>query len=244
MPGPSRSSSRSRPASSCFALGKPSLERAVHDAEAHRRHRSRTRRSPTSPAPARSCSRRDEWKPGDKAVYVKFDKYKPRAEPASGLAGGKVVKVDRVEWRAISDHQTGDQRADRRRDRLHRGAAARSAAAAQGATRTSSWSTTTRSATSTPSARTSCTRRSTIRRSARRSGTRSIRRTSSRRSIGDPAYYKTCKAMFVCGTPIATDKGMEGLLESNFQKAQGAPEGSGLRRHAGRAHALDRPRRC
>jgi peptide/nickel transport system substrate-binding protein len=49
--------------------------------------------------------KRDEWKPGDRAVYVKFDKYKPRPEPASGLAGGKVVKVDRVEWRAISDHQ-------------------------------------------------------------------------------------------------------------------------------------------
>ena len=49
--------------------------------------------------------KRDEWKPGDKTVYVKFDKYKPRSEPASGLAGGKVVKVDRVEWRAISDHQ-------------------------------------------------------------------------------------------------------------------------------------------
>src|SRR5829696_3042803 len=47
----------------------------------------------------------DEWKPGDKTVYLKFDKYKPRAEPASGLAGGKVVKVDRVEWRAISDAQ-------------------------------------------------------------------------------------------------------------------------------------------
>src|SRR6266540_5812660 len=48
---------------------------------------------------------KDEWKPGDKTVYVKFDKYKPRAEPASGMAGGKVVKVDRVEWLAISDHQ-------------------------------------------------------------------------------------------------------------------------------------------
>src|SRR5215510_10883928 len=49
--------------------------------------------------------KRDEWKPGDKTVYVKFDKYKPRSEPASGLAGGKVANVDRVEWRAISDHQ-------------------------------------------------------------------------------------------------------------------------------------------
>ena len=50
--------------------------------------------------------KRDEWKPGDKAVYVKFAQYKPRAEAASALAGGKVVKVDRVEWRAISDQQT------------------------------------------------------------------------------------------------------------------------------------------
>jgi peptide/nickel transport system substrate-binding protein len=49
--------------------------------------------------------KRDEWKAGDKAVYVKFDKYKPRSEPSSGLAGGKVVKVDRVEWLAISDQQ-------------------------------------------------------------------------------------------------------------------------------------------
>ena len=73
--------------------------------------------------------KRDEWKPGDKTVYVKFDKYKPRPEPASGLAGGKVVKVDRVEWRAISDHSAGRQRAARRRDRLHRGAPARPAAA-------------------------------------------------------------------------------------------------------------------
>src|SRR4249920_391083 len=49
--------------------------------------------------------RKEEWKPGDKAVYVKFDKYKPRAEPPSGLTGGKVVKLDRVEWLAISDQQ-------------------------------------------------------------------------------------------------------------------------------------------
>ena len=50
--------------------------------------------------------KRDEWKPGDKTVYIKNAQYKPRGEPASGLAGGKVVKVDRVEWRALSDQQT------------------------------------------------------------------------------------------------------------------------------------------
>ena len=50
--------------------------------------------------------KKDEWKPGDKSVYVKWDKYKPRSEPASGLAGGKVAKVDRVEWRQLADQQT------------------------------------------------------------------------------------------------------------------------------------------
>ena len=39
-------------------------------------------------------------------VYVKNPKYKPRSEPASGLAGGKVAKVDRVEWIWIADAQT------------------------------------------------------------------------------------------------------------------------------------------
>src|ERR1043166_336192 len=45
----------------------------------------------------------DEWRPGEKAVYVKNPKYQPRSEPASGLAGGKVAKVDRVEWIWIAD---------------------------------------------------------------------------------------------------------------------------------------------
>ncbi|MDP2377602.1 ABC transporter substrate-binding protein, partial [Reyranella sp.] len=32
--------------------------------------------------------KKDEWKPGERLVYTKFAKYKPRAEPMSGLAGG------------------------------------------------------------------------------------------------------------------------------------------------------------
>jgi peptide/nickel transport system substrate-binding protein len=48
----------------------------------------------------------DESKPGEKTVFVKNPRYRPRAEPASGLAGGKVVKVDKVEWVAIADQQT------------------------------------------------------------------------------------------------------------------------------------------
>ena len=50
--------------------------------------------------------KKEEWQPGAKVVYVKNPNYKPRQEPASGLAGGKVVKVDRVEWIWIPDAQT------------------------------------------------------------------------------------------------------------------------------------------
>ena len=46
-----------------------------------------------------------ESKPGEKHVYVRNPKYKPRAEPASSLAGGKVAKVDRVEFVDMPDPQ-------------------------------------------------------------------------------------------------------------------------------------------
>lgn len=42
--------------------------------------------------------KQDEFVPGEKAVYVKNKDYVPRDEPPSLAAGGKVVKVDRVEW--------------------------------------------------------------------------------------------------------------------------------------------------
>jgi len=48
----------------------------------------------------------EEFQPGVKSVYRRFDEYKPRSEPASGLAGGKIVNVDRVEWVTMPDNQT------------------------------------------------------------------------------------------------------------------------------------------
>jgi peptide/nickel transport system substrate-binding protein len=50
--------------------------------------------------------KKDEWVPGNKEVFVKNPNYIPRKEPASFLAGGKVVKVDRVEWIHIPDANT------------------------------------------------------------------------------------------------------------------------------------------
>ena len=49
---------------------------------------------------------KEEWVPGNKAVFVKNTDYVPRKEPPSLAAGGKVAKVDRVEWLYIPDTAT------------------------------------------------------------------------------------------------------------------------------------------
>lgn len=49
---------------------------------------------------------RAEWAPGDKAVYKKFEGYKPRSEPADFMSGGKVAGVDRIEWLFIPNGAT------------------------------------------------------------------------------------------------------------------------------------------
>lgn len=48
----------------------------------------------------------DEFKPGERVVFLKNAKYRPRAEAPSGTTGGKVVYTDRVEWLIIRDPQT------------------------------------------------------------------------------------------------------------------------------------------
>src|ERR1700761_3388945 len=47
-----------------------------------------------------------EFQPGVKAVFEKNTDYVPRKEPPSWTSGGKVVKVDRVEWLTVPDAQT------------------------------------------------------------------------------------------------------------------------------------------
>ncbi|HEV7391653.1 MAG TPA: ABC transporter substrate-binding protein, partial [Burkholderiales bacterium] len=49
---------------------------------------------------------KDEWVPGNKVVYVKNTDYVPRKEPPSWASGGKVAKVDRVEWIYSPDSAT------------------------------------------------------------------------------------------------------------------------------------------
>lgn len=48
----------------------------------------------------------DEFRPGARVVYARFDGYTPRDEQPSGLAGGKRVLLDRVEWTVLPDPAT------------------------------------------------------------------------------------------------------------------------------------------
>jgi peptide/nickel transport system substrate-binding protein len=48
----------------------------------------------------------DEWQVGHRAVYRRNPDYVARAEAPDGLAGGKVAKLDRIEWLSMPDAAT------------------------------------------------------------------------------------------------------------------------------------------
>jgi peptide/nickel transport system substrate-binding protein len=48
----------------------------------------------------------DETKQGARYVYDRNPNYVPRQEPASGMAGGKIAKLDRVIWENMPDQMT------------------------------------------------------------------------------------------------------------------------------------------
>jgi peptide/nickel transport system substrate-binding protein len=162
---------------------------------------------------------KDEWKPGDKTVYVKFDKYKPRAEPASGLAGGKLVKVDRVEWRAISDAQQAinalqkgeiDYIEQPSHDLL--GGLKKDANIA---------------IVEVPQIKAQYVfRPNHLHKPFDNPKVRQAlwyafnQEDFLMATIGDENYIKACKALFVCDTAFGTTKGTDGILTSNAKKAQ------------------------
>ncbi|MGL6112833.1 MAG: ABC transporter substrate-binding protein [Rubrivivax sp.] len=163
--------------------------------------------------------RADQWKPGDQAVYTKFAKYKPRAEPPSGMAGGKVAKVDRVEWHPIPDPQTAanalvagemDMVEDPKNELL------------PGLEKDPKL----KLVDLNPLGNQYVLRFNTIHKpfdnpKVRQAMFYALNQEDFLKAVhGDAKFYKLCKALFICGTPLATDKGMDGLLESNFKKSR------------------------
>lgn len=48
---------------------------------------------------------KEEWIPGIQVVYRRNPHYRPRPEPASSAAGGKVARVERIEWKIFADQR-------------------------------------------------------------------------------------------------------------------------------------------
>src|SRR3982075_4359106 len=159
-----------------------------------------------------------EFQPGVKAVYEKNKDYVPRKEPASWTSGGKVVKVDRVEWITMADAQTavnarqsGDidllenpsfdllpmLKADKelRVEILNK----------------LGFQTLGRMNFLYPPFDNVKVRRAALLAMNQKDVLDAL--------VGNPEYYKICGAVFVCGTPLASDVGAESLIKGNGMAA-------------------------
>ncbi|QQS11573.1 MAG: ABC transporter substrate-binding protein [Rhodospirillales bacterium] len=162
--------------------------------------------------------RKEEWKPGEKLVYVKNPRYKPRAEPMSGLAGGKTVLVDRVEWVWIPDAQTQvnallngeiDMIESVPNDLLPLLEKDKSITLIKGSVGNQyvfrpNWLV--------PPFNNPKIRQAAAMALNQEDFLKGI--------IGDPRFYRTCKSLFPCGSPLATDAGMAGWVEGNAARAR------------------------
>ncbi|HYM33358.1 MAG TPA: ABC transporter substrate-binding protein [Candidatus Cybelea sp.] len=159
--------------------------------------------------------KRDEWKPGEKTVFVKFADYKPRKEKPSWMSGGKVVNVDRVEWVAISDSQTAvnallageiDMIEDPALDLLPVLKADKNVGfdninvlGNQYVFRFNSTQ---------PPFNNPKIREAAFAAFNQQDFLQAV--------IGNPDYYKVCPDLFICGTPYATDEGTKPFFHSDF----------------------------
>ena len=148
-----------------------------------------------------------------------FRSYKPRLEPASGLAGGKVVKVDRVEWIAMPDVQTQVAA-------IQNGEIDMIEAPGHDLLPLLAKDKNIKLVSFNPTGNQYTFRFNST---AKPFDNAKIRHAVMvafnqedflKATIGDPNYYKVCKAPFVCGTPLATDAGMADVLNGNAAKAK------------------------
>ena len=163
--------------------------------------------------------RRDLWRPGETLVYDKFKDYKPRAEPPSALSGGKNVYVDRLEWINITDPQTAanalmngeiDLLEQPLIEMLPLLEKDKNIQVIDFNPLGSQYS-----------FRFNVLHKPFDNPKIRQAALYALNQKDFLlAAINDPKYYKECKALFICGTPFATDKGFEDKLNSDFAKSK------------------------
>jgi peptide/nickel transport system substrate-binding protein len=155
-----------------------------------------------------------EFQPGVKAVYEKNKDYLPRKEAPSWTSGGKVVKVDRVEWITMPDAQTAvnalqsgdiDFMENPSFDILPVLAGNKEIKVEN--LNQLGFQTLGRMNFLYPPFDNVKVRRAAFMAMNQKNVLDAL--------VGNPEYYKTCGAVFVCGTPLATEAGSESLVKGN-----------------------------
>lgn len=168
----------------------------------------------------------DEWKPGDKAEFAKFEGYKPRSEPADGLAGGKEVFVDKVIWKVIRDQQT-------KMNALSKGELDVIEQPAHDLLPLMEQDDNIKLEDLNPFGSQYTFRFNVLHPPFDNPKVRQALMYAFDQeefllaAVGDEKYYKLCKAMFICDTPIDTEAGFEDMLTGNLNKAKALIEESG-----------------
>jgi peptide/nickel transport system substrate-binding protein len=163
--------------------------------------------------------KQDEWEPGARVVYEKFDDYVPRSEPASSLAGGKIAKVDRVEWIPIRDQQQAVNALKAGEIDYIEGLPHDLLPLVEGDENI-------KLVDFNPAGNQFTFRYNVLHPPFDNPKMRQAllyafnQEDFLQAQIGNADYYKKCKAMFGCGMPFETEAHMDGLLESNFDKAR------------------------
>ena len=156
--------------------------------------------------------KKSEWKPGEKAIYVRNDRYKPRTEPANWATGGKVVKVDRVEWLAMPDPQTAvhalqageiDYLQQPPHDLLPLLEPDKAIALLNSNTIGNQF--VMRLNHQQPPFNNQKLRQAVV--------AAMNQKDILEAAVGNPAYYKTCTSLLICGTPYASEKGMSPVAD-------------------------------
>ena len=169
---------------------------------------------------------KDEWAPGDKAVFSKFEGYKPRSEEPSWASGGKIAKVDRVEWVWIPDHQTAV-------NALLNGEIDVIEAPPHDLIPVLEGDEAIVLDDTNPLGNQYMFRFNHLHppfdnQTIRQAALAALNQEDFLKGvIGNPDYYKTCPSMFICDTPFATDVGAEILVDSDFERSKQLLEEAG-----------------
>lgn len=168
----------------------------------------------------------DEWVPGSKVVYTRFADYVPRDEPPSAAAGGKVAKVDRVEWLYFPDQTTA-------MNALMAGEIDYFEQPANDLAPVLESNPNITVEVNDPLGNIGFARFNHLLPPFDNAGVRQAALMSMnqkdymRAAVGDEKYWQTCYSVYPCGTPYTTEAGAEAMKTADYDKAKAKLEESG-----------------